>query len=68
MWRSDGHALDGSLLPPDEPGEIAVRGPMLFLGYLDPAHDEGAFDEEGWFRTGDSGTVDERGSSRSPAG
>jgi acyl-CoA synthetase (AMP-forming)/AMP-acid ligase II len=70
VWRSDGHALDdsalsiagpdGGPLPPGTQGEILVRGPMLFHGYLDLAHDEGAF-VDGWFRTGDVGTLDERG-------
>jgi cyclohexanecarboxylate-CoA ligase len=68
---TDGYALDdaeiaiaapdGTLLPPGEVGEIVVRGPMLFLGYLDPAHDVGAFDAEGRFRSGDLGMLDERG-------
>jgi acyl-CoA synthetase (AMP-forming)/AMP-acid ligase II len=35
--------------------ECLVRGPHLFLGYLDAADNEDAF-EEGWFRTGDAGT------------
>jgi acyl-CoA synthetase (AMP-forming)/AMP-acid ligase II len=70
VWRSDGHALDdsalriagpdGAPLPPGAQGEILVRGPMLFHGYLDPVHNEGAFCD-GWFRTGDIGTLDERG-------
>jgi cyclohexanecarboxylate-CoA ligase len=36
-------------------GEVRVRGPMLFHGYTDPALDAEAFDEEGYFRTGDLG-------------
>ena len=59
VWRSDGHALDDSALR-IAAGEILVRGPMLFRGYLDPAHNEGVF-VDGWFRTGDLGTLDERG-------
>jgi malonyl-CoA/methylmalonyl-CoA synthetase len=42
-------------------GEIEVRGPNLFLGYLNrPDATETAM-HEGWFRTGDMATVDERG-------
>jgi non-ribosomal peptide synthetase component E (peptide arylation enzyme) len=35
------------------PGELLVRGPMRFLGYLDAGHNDGAFTPEGWYRTGD---------------
>ena len=42
-------------------GEIAIRGPNVFLGYLgDPAGTEAAF-RDGWFLTGDIGSMDERG-------
>ena len=42
-------------------GELRLKGPQCFLGYLDPALDADAFDEEGWFRTGDLGFVDDDG-------
>ena len=42
-------------------GELRVRGPQLCHGYLDPRLDEEAFDEEGFFRTGDLGYVDPDG-------
>ncbi len=36
------------------PGEIIVKGPQVFSGYLDaPEETALAFTEEGWFRTGD---------------
>jgi acyl-CoA synthetase (AMP-forming)/AMP-acid ligase II len=41
-------------------GEILVRGPMLFQGYLDPDEDDG-IDADGWYHTSDVGTLDERG-------
>lgn len=47
--------------PPGEIGEIAIRGPNVFKGYLD---DEAATIEafhEGWFLTGDLGRMDEDG-------
>ena len=49
------------LVPTDGKLEIRVRGPMVFAGYLDePASDAAAFDEDGFFRTGDAATwVDE---------
>src|SRR6266566_4126290 len=43
-------------------GEVLVRGPVIFKGYLknDEATRE-VIDAEGWFRTGDAGFVDTRG-------
>jgi cyclohexanecarboxylate-CoA ligase len=38
-------------------GELRVRGPMLFEGYVDPALDVDAFDEDGYLRTGDLGEI-----------
>lgn len=41
---------------PGEPGEIVVRGPQVFSGYVgDAAASEQAFTSQGWFRTGDIG-------------
>jgi len=46
---------------PHTPGEIEVRGPNVFAGYLDrPEASAAAFDGE-WFRTGDLGEVDADG-------
>jgi acyl-CoA synthetase (AMP-forming)/AMP-acid ligase II len=42
-------------------GELRLKGLQCFLGYLDPSLDTHAFDEEGWFRTGDLGHVDDDG-------
>ena len=45
------------MLRPGEVGEIAVRGSSLIDGYRDnPAANEASF-RDGWFRTGDSGTM-----------
>lgn len=38
-------------------GELRVRGPMLFEGYVDASLDIEAFDEDGYLRTGDLGAV-----------
>jgi O-succinylbenzoic acid--CoA ligase len=63
----DGHPLDGVELrvgggpggrPPDDGGEILVRGPMLFRGYRgDPVRTAAAL-RGGWLRTGDLGRLD----------
>jgi acyl-CoA synthetase (AMP-forming)/AMP-acid ligase II len=42
-------------------GEILSRGPDLFLGYTDPALTARAFDDDGWYHTGDIGVMDEDG-------
>ncbi len=43
-------------------GELLVRGPWVASGYFENrAADEGAFDAEGWFRTGDVATIDKAG-------
>ena len=45
---------NGSVLPPDTPGELLIRGETLFSGYWrDPAATAAAFAEGGWYRTGD---------------
>lgn len=40
-------------------GEVQARGPELFVGYLDPAQTSAAFTDDGWFRTGDIGRIDD---------
>ena len=44
------------------PGEIQARGRNLTTGYYkNPEATEAAFTEDGWFRTGDLGIIDEKG-------
>lgn len=51
----------GRALPPGEVGEIAIRGPNVFAGYLgDEAGTAAAF-HDGWFLTGDMGRMDDSG-------
>ena len=55
-------ADDGAPVKSGEPGEIAVRGHGVMLGYLDDAAATAeAIDAEGWLRTGDIGTLDAAG-------
>ena len=47
---------------PDGMGEIQVRTPAAFGGYLGrPAETAGAFTDDGWLRTGDVGRLDAAG-------
>ncbi|PCG87740.1 acyl-CoA synthetase [Streptomyces sp. WZ.A104] len=58
LVEEDGTVLEG----PEAIGEIQVRGPNLFTGYLNrPDATAAAHTADGWFRTGDVGTVDEDG-------
>ncbi|RDH09654.1 FadD3 family acyl-CoA ligase [Tsukamurella pulmonis] len=46
-------------------GEILVRGPNVITEYFeDPAATAKAFDADGWFHTGDAGSMDEAGNLR----
>jgi fatty-acyl-CoA synthase len=52
----------GARLPPGEAGEIAVKGPGVFLGYLgDAAETRRAIRADGWLLTGDVGRLDAEG-------
>jgi cyclohexanecarboxylate-CoA ligase len=51
---------DGTVAGVGEEGEVRAKAPQLMLGYLDSTLDGDAFDEEGYFRTGDLGVLNER--------
>lgn len=36
-------------------GEVVARGPQMLVGYVHPGDEEAAFDDEGYYRTGDLG-------------
>ena len=72
-WRIDtaGRVIDpievrvvdvetGEAAPDGAPGEIQARGPSLMRGYL-PADANAAAFVDGWYRTGDIGTVEPGG-------
>jgi acyl-CoA synthetase (AMP-forming)/AMP-acid ligase II len=50
----------GALVQPGEEGEILVREPSMALGYARPEDNEGAYDDEGFFRMGDLGRIVEQ--------
>ncbi len=53
---------EGRALPPEEIGEVVARGPRIMKGYWrDEEKTKDAFTEDGWYRTGDMGYVDEEG-------
>ncbi|WP_457321342.1 long-chain-fatty-acid--CoA ligase [Roseateles sp. P5_E11] len=53
---------DGNEVPMGQPGEIAIRGPQVMAGYWQrPDETAKVMTADGYFRTGDIGTVDERG-------
>ncbi|MCA2266309.1 AMP-binding protein [Mycobacterium marseillense] len=58
---TDGNARTGVEVRLADDGEILSRGPDLFIGYTDPALTARAFDEEGWYHTGDIGVMDDDG-------
>ena len=44
-----------------EPGEVIVRGPNVFEGYVDGRQNQGMLLEDGWLATGDLGRMDAEG-------
>ena len=54
-------AADGSEALPGEPGELRAKADQMMLGYVAVELDHEAFDNEGYLRTGDLGTVDSSG-------
>ncbi|RYF33936.1 MAG: long-chain-fatty-acid--CoA ligase [Comamonadaceae bacterium] len=53
---------DGQVVPPGQPGEIAIKGPQVMAGYWQrPDETAKVMTADGYFKTGDIGIVDERG-------
>lgn len=52
----------GAVVPYGEPGEMWVKGPQVMKGYWKQAQEtKDSFSKDGWFKTGDMATMDERG-------
>jgi acyl-CoA synthetase (AMP-forming)/AMP-acid ligase II len=52
---------DGTPASVGEEGEVRAKAPQLMKGYLDESLNAEAFDDDGYFRTGDLGKLNERG-------
>lgn len=72
VWGTDGRALrgitlriadeDGRVLSSGEEGHFEVLSPTMFAGYADhPEWTEAAYTDDGWFKTGDLGVMDDDG-------
>jgi acyl-CoA synthetase (AMP-forming)/AMP-acid ligase II len=51
----------GNLLPPDTQGEVVIQGPNVVAGYENNPEANAKSFTNGWFRTGDQGTLDAEG-------
>jgi len=59
---SVGPAVPGTQCRIAEDGEVLMRGPHVFQGYLEaPEATQESIDGEGWLHTGDIGTLDDQG-------
>lgn len=63
LARSEGKPMPGVEVRIVD-GEVRVRAPQMMQGYVDATLDDEAFDEDGFFRTGDLGEWDDDGNLR----
>jgi acyl-CoA synthetase (AMP-forming)/AMP-acid ligase II len=54
-------SLEGAECGPGEEGELRLKGPQMFAGYTHESMNADAWDDQGWFRTGDLGVVSPTG-------
>jgi fatty-acyl-CoA synthase len=52
---------DGSPAGPGEVGEVVVQGPNVMAGYWDDPAQTAAVLRDGWYHTGDAGSLDDEG-------
>jgi fatty-acyl-CoA synthase len=52
---------DGTEASTDEIGEIVIQGPNVMAGYWDEPEQTAAVLQDGWYRSGDAGSVDDEG-------
>ncbi|WP_039054769.1 (2,3-dihydroxybenzoyl)adenylate synthase EntE [Enterobacter sp. Bisph1] len=59
VWVAD---ENGHVLPPGHVGRLMTRGPYTFRGYFNsPEHNASAFDDHGFYCSGDLISIDEQG-------
>jgi 2,3-dihydroxybenzoate-AMP ligase len=52
----------GQEVPPNSDGELVVKGPAIFAGYVkNPEENKKSFTNHGYFRTGDMARIDDQG-------
>lgn len=51
----------GRQVPVGSPGELAIKGPQVFVGYWGHRHTDGVFTDDGYLLTGDIGYMEEDG-------
>ena len=51
----------GVAVPPNESGEIWLKGPQVIDEYANPELTARSFDDDGWFKTGDIGHANRKG-------
>ncbi|MHA1681939.1 MAG: AMP-dependent synthetase/ligase [Promethearchaeota archaeon] len=62
VFGAVGPPIPGTEIKLAEDGEILVKGPQVFQGYLNkPDKTREVLEESGWFHTGDLGSWDDRG-------
>jgi fatty-acyl-CoA synthase len=55
------HIETGAQVPAGEVGEIRVKGPLFSAYYKEPGKTKESYDADGYFHTGDLGSLDEQG-------
>lgn len=55
------HTSEPETCEANESGLVQVRGRQVFPGYVDPAHNSGTLDADGWLTTGDVGYLSNDG-------
>jgi long-chain acyl-CoA synthetase len=60
-FNSAGKAIHGTQIKIGANDEILVKGPCVMKGYYKKPEETASVFDDGWFKTGDAGTIDERG-------
>ncbi|AFU70538.1 long-chain acyl-CoA synthetase [Psychroflexus torquis ATCC 700755] len=60
-FNSAGKAIHGTQIKIGENDEILVKGPSVMKGYYKKPKETADVFEDGWFKTGDAGLIDEKG-------